>query len=153
MTSQTGRQTITMHMLLDISRSKGNQKMELYQVIKYNVINIFHEKSCNKWGRETSSRPRFVFHKALFGVKAIASTLVSICFGNPRLTDNKQKLYETSDYWFRDMLNFDFLKKSLGLASSPHFLHDFWRKIFLLTDRISLSDCLYFWRYLAICLL
>ena len=48
MTSQTGRQTITMHMLLDISRSKGNQKMELYQVIKYNVINIFHEKSCNK---------------------------------------------------------------------------------------------------------
>ena len=32
MTSQTGKQTITIHILLDISRSKGNQNMELCQL-------------------------------------------------------------------------------------------------------------------------
>ena len=39
----------------------------------------------------------------------------------------------------------------------PHFQHDFWRKIFslyiVLTDQISMSDCLYFLRYRVICVL
>ena len=39
------------------------------------------------------------------------------------------------------MLNFDFLKKDLGLVSLPHFGHDFSRKVsnvILLNDQISL---------------
>ena len=32
----------------------------------------------------------------------------------------------------RDVLNFDLLEKGLGLASPPHFVYDFSRKIFLL---------------------
>ena len=55
------------------------------------------------------------------------------------------------------MLNFDFLEKGLGIVSPPHFVCDFLRKMFLmfylLTDQISLSDCLYLLRYWAICAL
>ena len=56
------------------------------------------------------------------------------------------------------MLNFNFSEKDLGLVSPPHFVYDFSRKVILmlhsiLTDQVSLFDCLYFSRYWAICLL
>ena len=56
------------------------------------------------------------------------------------------------------MLNFDFLEKDLVIVSPPHFVYDISRKnvslsIFLLTDQVSLPDCLYFLRYWAICVL
>ena len=38
--------TITIHILIDISGSKGNQAMKYGQLIKYNKINIFLQKSC-----------------------------------------------------------------------------------------------------------
>ena len=44
MTSKTGQQTITIHMLTNISRSKGNQAMEFGQLIEYSVRNIFLQK-------------------------------------------------------------------------------------------------------------
>ena len=57
MTSQPGQQTIVTHILLNISPSKNNQTMKLGKIIEYNKRNIFIQKSCGKWGRETSSRP------------------------------------------------------------------------------------------------
>ena len=65
-------------------------------------------------------------------------------------------MYKTLDYRSRYMLNFNFSEEGLGLVSPPHSLYDFSRKMFfmfLLTDQISLSDCLYFSRYWAICVL
>ena len=52
------------------------------------------------------------------------------------LAYNKNKLYKTLDFIklyetldiSRDMLNFDFLEKGLGIVSPPHFLYDFSRK-------------------------
>ena len=47
MASQTGKQTITIDILPDISRYKENQTMESRQFIEYNMGNIFlknHEK-------------------------------------------------------------------------------------------------------------
>ena len=44
---------------------------------------------------------------------------------------NKIKLYKTLNYWSRDMLNFNFPEKGLGLVSPPHFVYDFSRKMFL----------------------
>ena len=41
MTSQHGSQIITIHILPNISRIKGNQKMKFDQLIEYNKINIF----------------------------------------------------------------------------------------------------------------
>ena len=41
MTSQPGYQRITTHILLNISRIKGNQAMKFGQLIEYPKINIF----------------------------------------------------------------------------------------------------------------
>ena len=57
MTSQPGKRAITLHILTNILRSKGNQAMIFGQLIKYNLRNIFLEKSCTKCGRETIPRP------------------------------------------------------------------------------------------------
>ena len=40
MTSQPGLQTISIHMLSNISQSKGNQKMRFGQLIEYNKRNL-----------------------------------------------------------------------------------------------------------------
>ena len=50
MTSEPGKQTIAMYILLDISRSKGNQTMRFGQLTEYNMRNIFLEKSHTKCG-------------------------------------------------------------------------------------------------------
>ena len=44
MTSQSGKQRIAMHILLNISQSKDNQTMKFGQLIEYNTRNIFLEK-------------------------------------------------------------------------------------------------------------
>ena len=61
MTSQPVLQTIAIHILPNISQSKGNQTMKFGQLIEYNKRNILLRKLCGKWGRETSSRPLFIF--------------------------------------------------------------------------------------------
>ena len=40
------------------------------QFMRYSMRNIFLQKSCKKWDRETSPRPRFVFKKAIYKVTA-----------------------------------------------------------------------------------
>ena len=57
MTSQPGWQTIAIHILPNISRSKDNQTMKFCQLIEYNMRNIFVEKSYTRCGGETISRP------------------------------------------------------------------------------------------------
>ena len=57
MMSQPGQQTIAVHILLNTSRSKGNQTMKFDQLIEYNKRNIFVEKSYTVCGGETISRP------------------------------------------------------------------------------------------------
>ena len=57
MTSQRGYQTIVIHILPNISRSKGNQTMKFGQLIECNMEIIFLEKSFTKCDAETSRRP------------------------------------------------------------------------------------------------
>ena len=57
MTSQPGKQTIAVHMLSNISRSKGDQTIKFGQLIEDNMRNIFLQKSCTKCGGETIPRP------------------------------------------------------------------------------------------------
>ena len=52
---------ITTHILPNISRSKGIRAMKFGQLIKYNMGNIFSQKSCKEWGRENSYRSFLVF--------------------------------------------------------------------------------------------
>ena len=44
MASQPGLQTIAIHILLNISQSKGNQTMKFGQLIEYNKRNILLQK-------------------------------------------------------------------------------------------------------------
>ena len=57
LTSQPGKQKIAIHILPNISRSKGNQKIKFGQLIEYNIRNIFIEISYTKRGAETILRP------------------------------------------------------------------------------------------------
>ena len=70
MTPQIGQQTVTILISPNISRSKGNQAMKFHQLMKYSVRNTFLQKPCRKCGRETNSRPVFVFLKSFKKVKA-----------------------------------------------------------------------------------
>ena len=59
MTSQPGKQTIAIHILLNISRRKGNQTMKFGQFTECDMRNIFLEKSYTKCGGETYSQTLF----------------------------------------------------------------------------------------------
>ena len=48
MTWQPGEQTIAIHILCNMSRSKANQTMKFGQLKEFNVRNIFFQKSCWK---------------------------------------------------------------------------------------------------------
>ena len=53
------KQTIVMHTLFNISRSKGSQIVKLGYLIEYNIRNIYLEKSYTKYCGETISKPFF----------------------------------------------------------------------------------------------
>ena len=48
MSSQTGKKLITIHILPNISRSKGAQTMKFCQLIEYNIRNGFLKKHLQK---------------------------------------------------------------------------------------------------------
>ena len=56
MTSQPGLPITAIHILPNISQSKGNQTTKFSQLIEYNKRNIFLQKLCRKWDKKTSSR-------------------------------------------------------------------------------------------------
>ena len=45
MTSQTGLETIAIHILSNISQSKGDQSMKFGQLIEYNKRNIYYSSN------------------------------------------------------------------------------------------------------------
>ena len=53
------------------------------------------------------------------------------------MAHNKNKLYKTLGYWSRDILNFNFSEKGLGLDSTSHFVYDFSGKMFLMLRPIN----------------
>ena len=55
MASQTGKQTIAIHILCNIWRSKGNQTMKYGQLIEFNKRNIFLKKSYTRFGEKLFS--------------------------------------------------------------------------------------------------
>ena len=57
MTSEPGQRIIVVYILPNISRSRDNQAMKLGQLTKYNLRDVFPEKSYTKCGGETIARP------------------------------------------------------------------------------------------------
>ena len=112
--------------------------MKLGQLIEYSNRIIFLQKLCRKWGRRDKFQTSLYFlKKPNMSLKQAVCSLVSISFDSPQLAYNKNKLYKTFNYWFRDMLNFNFSEKGLGLFSRSHFVHDFSRKMFPILHSIN----------------
>ena len=57
MMSQPGWQTVVIHILPNILRSKDNETIKFGQLLEYNTKVSFPEKSNTKCGAEASSRP------------------------------------------------------------------------------------------------
>ena len=129
---------MTIHVLLNISRINDNKTAKFRQLIEYNKRNIILQKSCRKWGRETSSSLCFVLQKNFTLGKIKWSTAwfhyISIA---PKLAYNKNKLFKILHYWSRDIFHFDFLDKGLETVCSPHFIYDFPTKVFLMLYSIN----------------
>ena len=83
MTSQPGQQTIAMHILPNISRSKGNQTIN--QAIEKNMKAIFLEKPYIKYGGETSPRPFSGKLKLSISLDQQAKDFYSLFLLNPKL--------------------------------------------------------------------
>ena len=66
MTLQPRKQTIAIHTLPNISRSKENKAVEFGRLIEYNIGNILLEKLYTKCCRETILR--LFFKKSKFGI-------------------------------------------------------------------------------------
>ena len=58
------------------------------------------------------------------------NTFINFCFKMSTLSLKLDFLYQALDYWSKDMLNFNFLEKGLGMFSPPHFVYGFSSKIF-----------------------
>ena len=59
MMSSTEKRMITIYILSNISRSKGNHVMKFGKLRKYKIRYNFLEKSSTKYDGETSTRPFF----------------------------------------------------------------------------------------------
>ena len=70
-TSHPGKQAITIHILPNFSESKGNQKIQFDQLIKYNKKNIFLQNSCRKRRGRLIPILFLFFKKASHEVKAV----------------------------------------------------------------------------------
>ena len=85
MTSQPGKQTIAIHILPNISRSKSNQEMKFGQLIEYNTRNIFLEKSYMKYFEETIIRPFSIKLKLSISLDQRSKVLHSLFLLNDKL--------------------------------------------------------------------
>ena len=90
MTSQRGLQTIAIHLLPNISQSKGNQTMKFGQLIEYIKRNIFLQKLCGKWGRETTIIMDIIFWDFLIPYQIFFSPQVK----RTVIISNKHGIYE-----------------------------------------------------------
>ena len=134
MTSQPGQQTNAIHILSNISRSKGNQTMKFGQLLEYNMRNIFVEKSYTKFSGETIPRP---FFKKLKLSRSLPKVLYSLFLSYAKLRTIEIYWNKAPDHLLLPQIKlFQKTKRGLELISLPH-LHDFWRKIFPFLDSIS----------------
>ena len=146
MTSQPGQPTIVIQTLPNVSRSKDNQTMKFGQLKEYNVRNIFLEKSCTRYGRETRPRPFSGKSKISISLDRQSKVLHSLFSLNPNLL---LKYIETTlqTTCFYLIISIFKIQRGLELVSPCLiFCIIFEGKYFscysLLIDQVSLPSCL-----------
>ena len=125
MTSQPGKPTIVIHILLNISRSKGNQTMKFGQLIEYNMRKIFVEKSYTKCAEETIPRPLSKISKLNISLDQQCKVLNSLFLLYANLRAIEIQWNQAADYLFLINIKlFKITKSGLELVSLHHFLHN-----------------------------
>ena len=61
----------------------------------------------------------------------------SLYFDSHQIAYNRNKLFKTLHYRSRDMLNFHFLEKGLGIVSPANFVYDFSTQMFFMLYSIN----------------
>ena len=123
----------------NISKSKGNQTMKFSQLIECNTSKIFLEKSYTKCGGKTSPRSFPGKLKLRISLDQYLK-FYRVCFyciaswGLSKYIETKQ---QATCFHLIHIKLFKKIKRGLELVSLPHFLHNFWRKIFLLLHSIN----------------
>ena len=138
MTLSTGKQMTAIHILLNISRRKGSQTMKFGQLIDYNMRNIFLKNHAKNVVEKLVPDP-FVKNQSSTHLWINSLKLYTVSFHCMfKLRTNLKLRYcpvdDTAYKAFLFSLFFIIFEKK-------YFLHHI-----LLTDQISLSDCLYFLR-------
>ena len=129
--------------------------MKFCQLLEYPKINIFYQKLWKIFLSENDAGELvpvhfWFFKKPLYYVKTCGLQLdftISIAL---KLAYNRNKLLKTLHYWSRDMLNFYFLYKGLGMVSPGHFVYDFSTKMFLMLYSINRFLFLFFSIFISI---
>ena len=111
--------------------------MKSGELIEYNQKNFFLQKLYRKWSRETSSRPLYFCESLIWGESKWFAAYFWYILIALNLPYNKSKLCKTLDYWFRDMLIFNFSEKCWKLVSPLHFVNDFPKRMFLMLHSIN----------------
>ena len=120
MTSQPGQQTIVIHILVNILRSKGSQTMKFAQLISSNMRNTLLSRSYTKCGGETS--PRLFSEKLKLSISLIqqSKSFIQFVFIVCQVEGYiETKLQNTCFYHSRVFL---IIKGGLVLASPVSFL-------------------------------
>ena len=126
MTPQSGKQIVAKHILTNISRRKGNQAMIFGQFIERNMRNFFFENSYTKCDRDIFPIPFSKKTKLSISLDQYSKVSYSLFYGTPSwgVSEHIETKLQTICFYLTT--------KGLELVSLSHFLHDFWRKMFIL---------------------
>ena len=117
MTPQSGKQIVAKHILTNISRRKGNQAMIFGQFIERNMRNFFFDTFPIPFSKKT---------KLSISLDQYSKVSYSLFYGTPSwgVSEHIETKLQTICFYLTT--------KGLELVSLSHFLHDFWRKMFIL---------------------
>ena len=139
MMSQPGKRTNAIHILPNMSRSKGNQTMKVGQLIENDTENMFLEKSYTKCGGKTSPIFFSKISKLIISLNQWSKVLCSLFSLNVQV--------EGRPLAFTSYKAFLKSKKRSGTGPCLIFCIMFEEKqlscYVLLIDQISLFGCLY----------
>ena len=132
MTTQPGKQVIAVHILSNISKSKGDETKKCGQLIEYNMKKHFSSKTMHKiWWKNYPQTPLLRnWNWAYLWINSLKFFKVCFnCMPSWRLSKYIEGKLQTLCFWLIE----SFLRKTkagLELVFLPNFLHDFSRKVF-----------------------
>ena len=123
------RLTVTIYMLPNISRSKSNKAIKFGQLNRIEQQKYFSPKIGWKTSHGDQCQTSICFfEKALYEVKV---SDLQLNFNINRQPSTRRTVKDCIKL-YRDMVNFEYLAKGLGIVSPPHFVYVFSKKLFLM---------------------